>query len=389
MPSVHEAGIQETKNPDFRRQRVAVFIKHLSIGGLQRILVRMANELAARGLEVDLVVAKGKGPLLSQISSNVRFVPLHSKRLWYAVYHLKRYLSREQPDVLLAAGWQVNLIAIWARMLARHRVRLVISVRTNTTEQAKSTKLWYASINPTAVRIFYPLADAIIAVSRGVRDDLHSISHRVSAKTTVIYNPVVDDDLLSKAQQDVSHSWFDERDIIPVIVSVGRLDPQKNFSLLLRAFREVLDTRQARLVLVGDGSERRELEQLAADLKIDQWVHFAGFKQNPYPYLANANLFVLSSNFEGFGLVLVEALACGCPIVSTDCPSGPREILEDGRWGRLVPPADSSQLAHAMLESLQSDHDYAALRKRAMHFSVDRAANAYIQVMGLQTPFET
>ena len=362
-------------------QHIALFAKHLSVGGLQKITVRLANEFARRGHTVDLVLAKGRGPLESEVASDVQIVALRSHRMWGALPNLLRYLKRSQPDVLLAAGWQVNVIAIWTKMLSLTSFRLVVSVHTNATRQSEISNAWYARFSLPAIKVFYPFADAIIAVSKGVLEDLSGISSRAAENGHVIYNPTVDQDLFKKAHQELSHPWFTEKNDVPVLLGVGRMGSQKNFSLLIRAFAQLCRHREARLVLLGDGDERRALEALTHVLNVQDSVEFVGFEENPYKYMANASLFVLSSKFEGFGLVLVEALACGCPVVSTDCPSGPREVLEGGKWGRLVPAGDEEALAKAMDESLSEEHDPERLCRRAMDFSVDKVVDNYLDIL--------
>lgn len=362
-------------------RHIALFAKQLSVGGLQKITVRLANEFAKRGHTVDLVLAKGQGPLEDEVASNVQIVALKSQRMWWAMPNLLYYLRESKPDVLLSAGWQVNLIAIWAKLVSSVPFRLVVSVHTNATRQSETSNVWYARFSLLAIKLFYPFANAIITVSRGVLKDLSDISYRVAENGHVIYNPTVDQDLFEKAHQEPDHPWFTGTNDVPVLLGVGRLGPQKNFALLIRSFAKLRRHREARLVLLGDGSRRSELETLTCELNVQEKVEFLGFERNPYKYMANASLFVLSSKFEGFGIVIVEALACGCPVVSTDCPSGPREILDDGKWGRLVPMGDEAALAEAMLEALDEEHDPDRLRRRAQDFSVDTIVDDYLDVL--------
>lgn len=359
-------------------KKIALFIHSLSMGGIQKIIVRLANEFAKRGHEVDLVLAKGEGALISEVSSDVQIVNLDQQHLWMGLPALLRYLKRGLPDVLFAAEAPINLVAIWTKILSRRPFRLVVSVRSNMTQYAKSDNVWYSGYIPTMIRWFYPRADKIVAVSEGVLDDLSRIFARASQKGCVVYNPVVDQELFQKAEQSVNHPWLDGD--MPVILGVGRLTHQKNFGLLLRAFATIRLNREARLIILGDGRERKALKRLAEELGIADEVSFEGFKENPYRYMSRASLFVLSSNSEGFGNVIVEALACGCPVISTDS-GGPREILQDGKWGRLVPVNDEEALAEAMSESLSETHDPSQLRKRAVDFSVDEAVDEYLEVL--------
>jgi len=363
-----------------KSEHIAILVKHLSVGGVQKVMVRLANKFADRGHRVDLVLVKGKGALARDVASEVRIVALDSHRMWWGLPNLIRYLRQSRPDTLLAGGWQVNMIATWAK-LTFTSFKLVLSVHSNITHQSRNSDVWYAPINPLAIKIFYPLADAIVTVSGGILDDLSTISSTAAENGRVVYNPVVDQRLLAKAQVEVSHPWFAQENDTPVLLGVGRFGPEKNFALLLRTFAKVCRQREMRLIMLGDGEERDELERLTRKMDMQNRVDFVGFEENPYKYMARGSLLVMSSRFEGLPSVLVEALACGCPIVSTDCPSGPREILENGKWGYLVPVGDEEALAEAITESLNEEHDPERLRQRAMDFSVDRAVDEYLDVL--------
>jgi len=229
----------------------------------------------------------------------------------------------------------------------------------------------------------YPQAHNIVAVSQGVAEDLSTLIQLSPDRVTVIYNPVITPNLLEQALAPLTHPWF-EREQPPVILGAGRLSLQKDFPTLLRAFALVRQHRPARLVILGEGEERANLERLAIELGIQNDVSMPGFVDNPFAFMAKASVFVLSSAWEGFGNVLVEALACGCPVVATDCRSGPREILDNGRYGRLVPVGDHEALAKAILETLDNP-DFPADRQtriqRAMEFSVDAAVDKYLKVL--------
>jgi glycosyltransferase involved in cell wall biosynthesis len=233
------------------------------------------------------------------------------------------------------------------------------------------------------MRRLYPKADRIVAVSQGVADDLISLLNLPHEKVTVIYNPIFTPELFEQAKQPANHPWF-EQNRLPVILAVGRLTRQKDYPILFRAFSLVRQVRPAKLLILGEGEERANLERLAIELGIQNDVSMPGFVDNPFAFMAKASVFVLSSAWEGFGNVLVEALACGCPVVATDCRSGPREILDNGRYGRLVPVGDHEALAKAILETLDNP-DFPANRQtrlqRAMEFSVDAAVDKYLKVL--------
>jgi glycosyltransferase involved in cell wall biosynthesis len=233
---------------------------------------------------------------------------------------------------------------------------------------------------PRMVRATYPSAEAIVAVSEGVARALSEVVRLPAERITVIHNPTIGPDVADRCAAPVAHPWF-EPETAPVIVAVGRLTEQKDFATLLGAFALLRARRDARLLILGEGEERPALTALATQLGIAGDVAMPGFVPDPYPYLARAALFVLSSAWEGLPNSLIEALAAGCPVASTDCPSGPREILAGGRYGALVPVRDPRALAAAMLAALVAPVDRSSLRARAADFSVDRIAEQYLEVL--------
>ncbi len=233
---------------------------------------------------------------------------------------------------------------------------------------------------PLAMRLAYRHADGVIGVSGGVADTLAQITHLPRARITVLHNPVVVPGFAEDAAAPLDHPWF-EPGQPPVVLGVGSLTRQKDFATLLRAFAMVRGKRSARLVILGEGEDRATLESLAAELGVKGDVALPGWVANPYAWMARAGVFVLSSQWEGFGLVLAEALACGTPVVSTDCPSGPAEILEGGRHGRLVPMQDSAAMAAAILDTLDSTSDCEALRRRGHDFSLEKVCAQYLRLM--------
>jgi len=229
-------------------------------------------------------------------------------------------------------------------------------------------------------RHFYPWADAIIAVSRGIAEDLASLTGLPQERIIAIDNPILSETILTKLGEPLDHPWF-AANSPPVILGAGRLVKQKDFPTLLKAFAQVRATRPARLMILGKGRKRTQLEALAWELGVAEDVAFPGFVPNPFPYMARAAVFVLSSAWEGLPGALVEALACGCPVVSTDCPSGPGEVLEQGKYGPLVPVKDAAALARAILSVLDAPPDRAQLRARSSVFSVERVADRYLEVL--------
>src|SRR5574337_1077880 len=237
------------------------------------------------------------------------------------------YLRHEQPDVVLSAANHVNDAALWARYITRARTRLVVRASNYLRPPAIYTRRDAQLFRPQLAGCFYSWADAIIAVSDGVADNVARVTGLPRERITTIYNPVVTPELQEKARAALDHPWFAPGSP-PVLLAVGRLAAQKDFPTLLRAFARVRAVRKARLIILGEGKERPALEALALELGVASDVDLPGFVLNPFPYMAQASLSVLSSAWEGFGNVVAEAMACGCPVVSTNCPSGPAEILD-------------------------------------------------------------
>jgi glycosyltransferase involved in cell wall biosynthesis len=360
--------------------RIAVMIFDLSGGGSSRTAITLASALAKTAARVDLVVVRAKGPLRTEIGREVRLVELGASRLLASIPALVRYLKRERPDVLLSVTDQVNVVAVWARLLARVPMRLVISERNTLSQKAARAPTLIKRLMPRLVRRFYPWADQIVAVSEGVADDIAAITGIARSRIAVIYNPVVTPRLQRSAAQPLDHSWF-VHEAPPVILAVGRLHPQKDFPTLIRAFARVRERRRARLLILGEGDERPALEALSQSLGMADDVAMPGFVDNPFAYMARAGVFVLPSAFEGLPGVLIQAMACGCPVVSTDCPSGPREVLENGRHGPLVPVGDDVSLAAAIEAVLERPHPADQLRGRAAFFALDQAVDRHLDLL--------
>jgi len=369
------------------KHRLSFFIPHLHGGGMERVTVSLIKGLIVRGFAVDLVLVNwGEGAYQKEISQECRIIDLGARRALTSISPFIRYLKRERPEVLITALTHVNVAALVARALSRVQVPLIV-----TEHSAFSASHPYAERQSTArflpplMRWLYPQADFIVGVSQGVVEDLKRVLRFGSEKFRVIYNPIVDDRLLKKAEEPLDHPWFREGES-PVILAAGRLHISKDFPTLLRAFALVRKQIPARLVILGEGEERKELENLAQELGIREHLDLPGFVENPYKYMKRATVFVLSSQWEGLPTVLVEAMACGCPVVSTDCPSGPREILEDGEYGILVPPKDPEGLARGILQVLENPGFREELsekgKKRSLDFTVDRAVEEYIKLIG-------
>jgi len=372
-------------------KRLAFFVDSMAGGGAERVMLNLANEYVKHGYEVDLVLARKEGEYLSDVDQKIRIVDINAKRFWNYFLPLIRYFRNEKPAVMLTATTIINIIAILSRKLAGSSSRLVVSEHIDIVSIAQSGALQRKNLVKRLIAYCYPKADAIVAVSTGAALSLKNFSGLSEEKITTIYNGVIDQQKLNLSEQQVDHPWFGvQQNKEPVIVSVGRLQAQKDYPTLLKAFAELLKNQSSKLLILGEGELRSELEELASQLQISEAVSFHGFESNPFKYLANADAFVLSSQFEGLPTVLIEALACGCPVVSTRCPSGPEEILENGKYGKLVDVEDHAALAGALYDTLNFEPELKKdeRQKRIEHgrkFDVETAFFAYSEVLGLNS----
>ena len=330
--------------------RLAIFAPSMAQGGAERGALKLAEGLTQRGFEVDLVLAAAEGPRLPEVSPDVRIVDLRARRVLTSLPGLMTYLRRERPLALTSYLDHANVIALTACRLVRYGGRVLVVEQNTLSEAAKHGKSRRDRLMPRIVRAVYPRADYVVGVSEGVVDDLARFTSLPAEKLKVVFNPIVTPDLKERAKEPVEHPWFSDGS--KVFIAVGRLRPQKDFRTLLQAFSRVRATRPARLLILGEGPERSELEDLVRELDIADDVSLPGSVENPYAYLSRAVAFVLSSRWEGLPTVLIEALACGLPVIATDCPSGPKEILAGGRYGKLVRVNAVEDLAAAMEAAL-------------------------------------
>lgn len=388
--------------------KIALFIRSLAGSGAERVVVHLANGLAGRGHRVQLVLGEASGPFLADVAPGIDVFDLsvqrktvafdflrmpglyldlratakasRAGRIMLGIPRLARYIDAEKPDVLISALDHGNIAAIIASRLSARKPDVVVTQHCNLTSDVITSRKTPGKIYEMVKR-HYPDAAAIVGVSQGVSDDLTTHIPSEAGKISTIYNPVVDDDLIDRANEEPAHPWFTEPSGEAVIVTVGKLKKQKDHATLLRGLARLRRSVPARLIILGEGPERQALEALAQELGISDAVSLPGFIANPMAFLANANLSVLSSSYEGLANVLIEALACGCPVVSTDCPSGPAEILDHGRYGPLVPVGDDAALAEAMQTVLQNRPDSEVLKARGRLFTTERAVGCYAELV--------
>lgn len=340
-------------------------------------MLNLANAFCERGLKVDLILVKTEGAYLNQVSTKLRIVDLGASRVLTGLFGLIRYLRRERPMAIISAMYHANVVTLIASYLSMSKTPVIACEHNVVTAQFEQHAGLKVTVLKYLMKALYPRAKYIVAVAKSTANDLEKLLGIEPSLIRVIYNPIVNQDLLLKMQRTVPHPWLCSS-FAPLILSVGRLTRQKNFSLLLRAFHRVHAHRSARLMILGEGEMRCELEALIQQLDLDECVALCGFVDNPFAYMKQANLFVLSSLYEGLSSVLIEAMACGVPVISTDC-GGSDEILEGGKWGKLVPVNNIEALAQAMLETLRTPPPSAT--ERAHHFSEERSADAYLELV--------
>ncbi len=393
------------------QKHLAIFIPSLAGGGVARVMLHLAEAFATSGHKVDLLLCKTTGDFLDTVHPTINVVALKATPNWVSrlrvllanpnlaptlllpillpakppktiryLANLTNYLSREKPDTLLSAKTHANLVAIWARKIADVRTRIVVSERSTMSTVIQNSRKWRWRFALPLIQKVYPQADLVVAVSNGVADDVSSCSGLSREQITAIYNPMPTDHIKAQSILPVCHPWFNTEKI-PIILGVGRLVPAKDFPTLLKAFAHIRATRPARLVILGEGRERQTLENLAIKLGIASDFSLPGFEANPYTYMSRATVFVLSSLLEGLPNALIEALACGCPVVSTNCLSGPQEILANGAFGALVPVGDDRALAEAILHTLEHPPNSERLRSRAAEFDIHTIAEQYLQAL--------
>lgn len=359
---------------------ISVFLPSLAGGGAERVMLNLAGKMAERGLRVDLVLCQTSGAFLEQVPAEVRVISLGASRVSFSLLKLVRYLRATQPKALLSAMDHTNVIAILAARIAMVGTRVVVSVHTALTEASllglPFRRRWLIRL----MRLTYPRADNVVAVSEGVASDLVSRFQLGHRDVTVVYNPIVSAELGTLASLPLEHPWFAVGEP-PVVLGVGRLIDSKDFGTLIRAVALLRRQRNVRLVILGEGEERLRLETLVHDLGMDLDVDMPGFVGNPYRFMRRAAVVALSSRHEGLPTVLVEAIACGTPVVSCDCPWGPAEVLEAGNIGRLTAVGDPQELSAALGDTLDKPPDRARLLARASNFTIDESVARYLKLL--------
>lgn len=360
--------------------KIALLVSFSGQGGVERLMLNLCEGLLDLGHPVDLLAIKRKSAHLKASPQGLNVVPLRATHTYASLPEVVRYLRSERPHALLAVKDRANQVAILAGKLARTTTRIAVEIQTTISaalgdKSSLRKAAWYLPM-----RLLYPMADVVVAVSEGVARDLVEITGLPRERIQVIRNPAVSGGMFRLAQEPVDHPWYRDPST-PIIIGIGRLTRQKDFPTLIRAFARVRPQLPCRLMILGEGRDRAMLSELTHRLGVAEDVALPGFVVNPYSFLGRASLFVLCSLWEGSPTVLTEAMALGVPVVATDCPSGPREILRDGRIAHLVPMGDPEALAAAMLDTLARRPDKVVLQKAVVHYTVAESSRRYVEAL--------
>ncbi len=360
--------------------RIAIFLPSLNGGGAERAMILFAQTIQQMGCSVEIICAEKKGHLTALVDSRFPVVDLGAPRMARAIISLRRYLLEKKPDVVYSTIVHSNLALLIASIGLKKKVKIVIRESNTPLSEQKRTLSRY--ISHVLAGHLYRYAHVIIAVSSTVSEQLLQINPALRKNLKVLDTPVVPINFVAQAAEEPGHPWFAPGQP-PVILGVGRLHPQKNFALLIRAFSEVRKTKECRLMILGQGALLEELKALAGELGVAEDVSFAGFTLNPFSYMGRARVFVLSSNCEGMPNVLIQAMALGTPVISTDCPGGSADCLKNGEYGALVPVNDTARLAQAIRDALDAPRrdDVAEFTRR--RFGAESASRKYLAAAGV------
>jgi glycosyltransferase involved in cell wall biosynthesis len=360
------------------KKKISLFIPTLEGAGAEKIVLTLANSFVSKGYHVDLIVIKFKGAFCEQVDSSINVINLNCKRVIFSLFPLINYLNLNKPDILLASLTHINIVSIIAGLFSRVKTKVIVIEHSLKTKLFKNLNLKNRMVD-LFMLFTYPKAYRVVAVSKEVAKNISVRSGIELSKIDIINNPIYSNSIILKSKENLNHPWFLENQP-PVILSVGRLTEEKNFSLLIRAFANVRNKYNVRLLILGEGKLREQLTALASKLGVEKDFCMPGFVENPYAYMSRASLFVMSSDYEGFGNVLVEAMACGTPIISTNCPGGPAEILENGLWGELVPVGDLKTLTSSIINTFNKKN-HLNNSKRVNDFDIDMKIQEYVKIM--------
>lgn len=362
--------------------KIALYVPDLQLGGAERMIVNLANNFASRNFDVDLVVNRLQGHYCDDVSPLVNIIELKVSNSRYAIVGLMQYIIKNKPDRMLSTLFHANIVSILACLFTNSRSICFIR-QENVTKEILKNDSFVGKFYYGLTKLLYPLAQGFIGISKGVVDDFVNRGIVSKNRAVIVHNPAITDDMSDLIKEPLDHPWFN--DSYYTFINVGRLNVAKNQDLLIRSFKRVnQELSHTRLILVGDGELRGELIKLSKKLGLENCIDFVGSKKNPYSWMHKANCFTFSSSWEGFGNVLAEALYCCGNVISTDCPSGPSEILDNGKYGVLVPVGGENDLALAMIEKSNEkpENTLNGIEPAAyMRFHIDTISEKYLEVL--------
>jgi len=366
---------------------LAIFLATSGHSGVDKIMGNLIQEFGRQNIPVHLLRIKNHGPYLKEIPDSVNIVDLGAAHVDTAFPALVRYMKKERPAFMLTDKDRVNRAALLAAMVSQAPVKLSIRVGTTVSKNLERRDWLARTLQILSIRTLYSKASNILVPSNGAAQDLNKNFRLPLNKIKVVPSPVITDDFEQKCSEPVNHDWLSAKKV-PVILGAGELCSRKDFTTLIRAFSLVRREMNARLIIAGKGKKRKELISLAHDLGVEADVDLVGFVHNLPAWMAKSDLFVLSSVCEGMPVVLIEALAAGTDVVSTDCPSGPRELLQNGTVAPIVPVGDAEALARAMLSRLRAAKEPERLKQAVSKYRVRASANSYLEAIGWNKPQE-
>ncbi len=364
--------------------RICIFIATFGDGGVERMLVNLARGLNHLGTQVDFIVKDARIPYIDKLPDSVKLIEFGQGKRRQRIRQLLAYLDENRPDVLISAKGKDDLVAMHAKLKTSAPTRFFLRPGTAVSERLRARNANWVKRWRTHRRMhwLYRHTDGVIAVSNGVAEEIIGATGVDPVKVKVVRNPNITPELYELAAAPLNHPWFAPGED-PVMLGIGGLRLQKDFPSLLRAFARVNQQRPTRLMILGQGHQHDELMGLAKSLGVADRVELPGFVDNPYAYLSRAALFVLSSLWEGSPNVVTESLALGTPVVATDCRSGPNEITQQGKYGRLVPVGDVPALADAILETLATPPESEWLKGAVQEYTMEKSAARYLEALGL------
>lgn len=366
--------------PSFSKH-IGIYVGGGSFGGIERVLLNLGYELSVSGQNIDLIVTRKAKRLIDPKykEAGCRIIDIGVDRVRYSIIGLIRYIKSAKPDILISGAPTNSILTIIAKYISLSSVKTILGIHCILSETRKESIFnWLIYFS---MRLFYRFADKIIAGSEYAAKDFSKVTGIPIEKIDVIYNPVISDTILVESITPISHPWFDKSKQCPIIMGIGRMEKEKNFQLLVKAFANIRKIREVNLMLLGDGSKRKEIEDLIEQLNIKEYVSIEGFVNNPFPYIAKASLVVVPSLHEMFSCVLIEAMALGISIVATDCPGGNKEILGDGKYGKIVKTGDENDLAIGIMEMLDNPSKPDILKERSQLYSAKSIVKEYLDVV--------